>query len=221
MQEKIVPGWRLPFLRMPGPAAASTMEALAIPVGAVIVSMLLFGVFMIFVGQNPFEIYQSIYKGAFGSWFSWQNTLQRASPIMLVALCTALPARLGLIVIGGEGALVIGAVATVTAAVAVEGAPPGLITTIMLSAGALAGGLWIAFVGALRHYRGVNETISSLLLNYIAIAVMSQVYRPLNLNQAPYGTPRCCTSRRAGTWEKPICSAPSPAWMSTGAWSSG
>ncbi len=172
---RVIPEWRLPFLRVPGPAAASTMEALAIPVGAVIVSMVLFGVFMIIVGQNPFEVYQSIYKGAFGSWFSWQNTLQRASPLMLVGLCTALPARLGMIVIGGEGALVIGAVATVAAAVAFEGAPSAVITTIMLLAGAAAGGLWIGFVGGLRHYRGVNETISSLLLNYIAIAVMSHL----------------------------------------------
>ena len=45
----------------------------------------------------------------------------------------------------------------------------------MLVAGAVAGGLWIGFVGGLRHYRGVNETISSLLLNYIAIAIMSHL----------------------------------------------
>ena len=151
------------------------IEALAIPVGALTVSMILFGLFLLSIGQNPFEVYQSIYKGAFGSWFSWQNTLQRASPLMLVALCTALPARLGLIVIGGEGALVIDAVTTVAAAVALGGAPSAVITTLMLLAGAVAGGLWIGFVGGLRHYRGVNETISSLLLNYIAIAVMSHL----------------------------------------------
>jgi simple sugar transport system permease protein len=166
-------GVRLPHIR--GAAVASTVEALAIPVGALIVSMVLFGVFMAIVGQHPIEVYQSIYKGAFGSWFSWQNTLQRASPLMLVALCTALPARLGLIVIGGEGALVIGAVATVAAAVAVAGASSAVVTTVMMLAGATAGGVWIASVGALRHYRGVNETISSLLLNYIAIAIMSHL----------------------------------------------
>ena len=52
-----------------------------------------------------------MYRGAFGTWFSFQNTLQRAAPLMLTALCTALPARLGLIVIGGEGALVLGGLA--------------------------------------------------------------------------------------------------------------
>ena len=52
-----------------------------------------------------------MYQGAFGSWFSWQNTLTRAAPLILTALCTALPARLGLVIIGNEGALVVGGVA--------------------------------------------------------------------------------------------------------------
>ena len=167
-------GW-LRLLPLPGAAAAGALEALAIPAGALVVSMILFGLFIAIIGSDPFEVYGSIYKGAFGSWFSWQNTLQRASPLMLVALCTALPARLGMIVIGGEGALVIGAVATVAAGVALGGAPSAIVTTGMLVAGAVAGGLWIGAVGALRHYRGVNETISSLLLNYIAIALMSHL----------------------------------------------
>jgi ABC-type uncharacterized transport system permease subunit len=151
------------------------VETLAIPAGALTVSMILFGIFIAIAGSDPFEVYQSIYKGAFGSWFSWQNSLQRAAPLLLVALCTALPARMGMIVIGAEGALVIGAVATVAAGVALAGSPQFLITLSMLLAGAIAGGVWIGFVGLLRHYRGVNETISSLLLNYIAIALMNHL----------------------------------------------
>jgi simple sugar transport system permease protein len=150
-------------------------EALAIPAGAIIVSLVLFGVFVTFNGVNPLEVYGSIYKGAFGSWFSWQNTLQRAAPLLLTALCTALPARLGLIVIGGEGALVVGAVATVVAAVWVGDADRGVVVFAMMLAAMTAGGLWVGMAGALRHYRGVNETISSLLLNYIAIALMSHL----------------------------------------------
>ena len=52
-----------------------------------------------------------MYQGAFGTWFSWQNTLTRAAPLILTALCTALPAQLGMVIIGGEGALLIGALA--------------------------------------------------------------------------------------------------------------
>src|SRR5207247_96694 len=150
-------------------------EALIIPAGALAVSLILFGIFVAFAGANPLAVYRTIYRSAFGSWFSWQNTLQRAAPLMLTALCTALPAQVGLIVIGGEGALIIGAVATVAMAAVLPGVPPPAVVAAMLLAGMGAGGLWIALAGGLRHYRGVNETISSLLLNYIAIALMNHL----------------------------------------------
>jgi simple sugar transport system permease protein len=154
---------------------AKLIEAVAIPAGATVLSLLVFGGFVAVFGVDPLAVYASIYKGAFGSWFSWQNTLQRAAPLMLTALCTALPARLGLIVIGGEGALVIGGVATVVAAVGLGEAPRAVVIGGMMVAAMAAGGLWVALAGALRHYRGVNETISTLLLNYIAIAWMSHL----------------------------------------------
>jgi simple sugar transport system permease protein len=165
---------RKPF-RHGGHAVAAAAEAILIPAGALLASFAIFGVFLVLIGANPFDVYLSIYRGSFESWFSWQNTLVRAAPLMLTALCTALPARLGLVVIGGEGALVMGAVATVAAARAAAGAPSPMITTLMMLAGMAAGGIWIGAAGWLRHYRGVNETITTLILNYIAIAVMSQL----------------------------------------------
>lgn len=137
--------------------------------------MALFGVFLTLSGANPLAVFGSIYRGAFGSWFAWQNTLQLAAPLMLTALCTALPARLGLIVIGGEGALIMGGIAAVAAALALPHAPPFSVIAAMMLAGMAAGGIWVGLAGALRAYRGVNETISSLLLNYIAIALMNHL----------------------------------------------
>ena len=151
----------------------SALEFIIIPSGAIIGSLLIFAVFAWVYGADPRSVFSTIYVGAFGSWFSWQNTFQRAAPLLLTALCTAIPARLGLIVIGGEGALVIGAMATVLAGVALSGAQYAVVLPGMMLAAACAGGLWVAAAGALRHYRGVNETISSLLLNYIAIALMN------------------------------------------------
>ena len=137
--------------------------------------MALFGVFLTLSGANSFDVFGSIYRGAFGSWFAWQNTLQLAAPLMLTALCTALPARLGLIVIGGEGALIMGGIAAVAAALALPHAPPSSVIAVMMLAGMAAGGIWVGLAGLLRAYRGVNETISSLLLNYIAIALMNHL----------------------------------------------
>ena len=154
---------------------AGTIEAILIPAGALLVSLLLFGVFIVVTRRNPLAVYASIYKAAFGSWFAWQNTMQRAAPLMLTALCTAIPARLGLIIIGGEGAFVVGAVATVIAAAGLAAFPSHAVIAGMMVAGMAMGGVWVALVGAMRRYRGVNETISSLLLNYIAIAVMNHL----------------------------------------------
>ncbi|HBE55977.1 MAG TPA: ABC transporter permease [Cyanobacteria bacterium UBA11149] len=153
-----------------------SLEAVCIPLFALLFSLVLFGIFCAAAGANPYEVYGSIYKAAFGSWFSFQNTLIRASPLMLTSLCTALPARLGLMIIGNEGAFVIGGLGAVAAGLTLStNAPPVVVQIGMAVAGIICGGIWIGAVGALRHYRAVNETISSLLLNYIAIALLNHL----------------------------------------------
>jgi ABC-type uncharacterized transport system permease subunit len=146
-------------------------ESALLPLGALTVSLALFGVFVTLAGANALDVYYQMYRGSFATSFSLQNTLLRAAPLMLTALCTAIPASLGLVVIGGEGALVLGALAAVIAAHALSTANPWVVLTAMALAGAAAGGAWIGLAGALRTFRGVNETISTLLLNYIAIGL--------------------------------------------------
>lgn len=175
---------------------ASTFEAFAIPIGALAVSMVLFGLFMALLGNDPLEVYGLIYKGGFASSFSWQNTLTRAAPLILTALCVALPANAGLMIIGGEGALVVGGLAAAVLGHGIDGASPYVVLSSMALMGMAAGGAWIAIAAALRQYRGVNETISSLLLNYIAIALFNHLVEgplrdPSSLNKPsthPIGT---------------------------------
>lgn len=155
---------------------------------AIVAAMVLFGLFVMAVGVDPLATYALMYKGAFGSWFSWQNTLTRAAPLILTALCTALPAQLGLVVIGGEGALVLGGLAAVATSLALDGLPAPLVWGAMGLAGMATGAALIGFAGALRHLRGVNETIASLLLTYIAIAVLNHMVEgpmrdPASLNK--------------------------------------
>lgn len=162
--------------------------AVSIPAAAIALSLLLFGVFVALAGANPLEVYHQIWRGAFGSWFSFQNTLQRSAPLMLTALCTALPARLGMIVIGAEGALVLGGLAAAAAALSIPQAGAGTAALVMSLAGFAVGGAWIALAGALRAYRGVNETISTLLLGYVALAVFNHLVEgplrdPASLNK--------------------------------------
>lgn len=163
-------------------------DAALLPLGAVLVSLGLFGAFVAIAGADPLTVFYQMYRGAFGTWFSVQNSLLRAAPLMLTALCTAIPARLGLVVIGGEGALVLGGLAAAATAVALPDATPAIVKLAMAGGAFAAGGAWIALCTGLRAYRGVNETISSLLLGYIAIAVFNHVVEgplrdPASLNK--------------------------------------
>ncbi len=175
--------------------AGAAVEALAIPIGALAAAMVVFGLFMAALRHDPLEVYALIYRGAFASAFSWQNTLSRAAPLLLTALCVAVPAQAGLMVIGGEGALVLGGLAAAIGGHLLAGAPPIGVKLAMALLGMIAGGAWIALAGALRQYRGVNETISSLLLTYIAIALFNHFVEgplrdPSSLNKpstAPIG----------------------------------
>ncbi|MEF0942823.1 ABC transporter permease [Rhizobium sp. BR 362] len=154
---------------------ARRAEPLVIGLAAILIGLGLFSLFILAIGKSPAMLFQLMYTGSFGSWFSVQNSLSRAAPLLLTALCVALPARLGLVIIGGEGAVVLGGVAAAAMALPLVGSAPVLPTLILMAIAAmLVGGIWIGFAGFLRHYRGVNETISSLLLSYIAIAVMNQ-----------------------------------------------
>ena len=155
----------------------TTIEYILIPGAALAAALVVFGIFVALFGKNPIDLYFYMYQGAFGTWFSWQNTLTRAAPLILTALCAALPAQLGLVIIGGEGALLIGALSATSMALVVPFAPPLVVQIAMAAAGMAGGGLWILLSGALRQYRGVNETISSLLLVYIALAILNHLDR--------------------------------------------
>jgi ABC-type uncharacterized transport system permease subunit len=152
----------------------ASSEYVAIPVLALAIAAFLFGIFLVAIGKSPIDFVDNIWRGGFGSAFSFQNTLQRSAPLILTALAVAIPARIGLIMIGGEGALVLGGFAAAAVAVPMVGAaPPWLTLPIMAIVGIAVGALWIGLAGFLRYARGVNETISSLLLTYIGIAIMN------------------------------------------------
>lgn len=166
----------------------NALREIALPIGALAAALLVFGALVWLAGVDPFDMAWLLFKGAFGDAFSWQNTLQRAAPLMLTALCVALPAQAGLVVIGGEGALVLGGLACAAAATQLP-LPANLAGSVLACvAGALAGALWVMLAGALRQYRGINETISSLLLAYVAIGLFKHLVEgplrdPASLNK--------------------------------------
>ena len=180
---------------MSRPSVDRNVETLLIPLIAVGAGVLIFALFCEAVGASAVGVFASIYKAGFGSWYSWQNSLVRAAPLMLCGLATALPARAGVITIGNEGAFVMGGLAATAAGLVTASASPVVCLSAMAVAGMLAGGAWIALAAGLQHYRGVNAVISSLLLNYIGLAILLQMVEgpmrdPASLNfPATYAIP--------------------------------
>ncbi len=170
-----------------------TLEAVLIPLAALLLAAAAFSVFLLLLGKSPADFFAIVWRGAFGSAFSLGNTLQRAAPLLLTALCVALPAQLGLVVIGGEGAVVLGGLAAAVAALPIAGLPAPIVLLVMAVAGMAAGGAWIGLAGWLKAHRAVNETISSLLLAYIAMALFNHLVEgplrdPASLNKpSTYG----------------------------------
>ena len=173
-----------PVLRGVAAAALGALPTLL----AVLVALGLFGLFLELRGFSAGAALALMWQGAFGSAFALANTLQRAAPLMLTALCVLLPARAGLIVIGGEGALALGGLAAGALAIAAPGLPAAVAWPAMALAAMLAGGFWIGAAGWLRQKRGINETIGSLLLSYLGIAVFNHLVEgplrdPASLNK--------------------------------------
>src|SRR5271166_2583554 len=141
-----------------GPAASSdfwirvrrSSEYFFIPLLSLTISGCLFSLFLILVGKSPEDFFELVWRGGFGTSFSFQNTLQRAAPLILTALAVAIPARIGLILIGGEGALVIGGFCAAAVSIPLVGVLPPIPTLILMAAaGALAGALLVGLAGYL------------------------------------------------------------------------
>ena len=163
----VVPSDRLYPLRR-------SLETVAGPVLALALAAAAFSLFLLALGKSPAQFFQLMWLGAFASAFSLTNTLQRAAPLLLTALCVAVPAQLGLVIIGGEAAVALGGLAATLVPLMISG-PPGVVILLMAVFGIVAGAAWISITGWLRARRGINETVASLVLSYIGIALFNHL----------------------------------------------
>jgi simple sugar transport system permease protein len=130
-------------------------------------------VFLFTIGQPPLATLARMALYAFGDSYSLSESLVKATPILLCALAVILPARLGLITVGGEGQLYFGALTGTAVVVSFPAAPMFILLPTMLIAGAIGGAIWGGVAGLLRAKCNVNETISTLLMNYVAVLLVS------------------------------------------------
>lgn len=124
------------------------------------------------------EILVAFWDGAFGSPYAFLSaTLVRATPLLLVGLAVALAFRAGILNIGAEGQLILGAIAASTVALRLPMAPGWVVVPLMIVAGMLGGALWAGIAAVLRRRFGVLEVISTIMLNFIALATVSWMIR--------------------------------------------
>ena len=164
-------------------------EALLAPVIALAGAAILFSIFLLFLGSSPSGFIDLVWRGAFGSWFSIQNTVQRAAPLLLTALCVAIPGQLGLVIIGGEAAVVLGGLAATVAALPLIDTSPIIVWAAMAVAGSAMGAFWIGIGGWLRARLNVNEVIASLVLSYIGLALFNHLVEGLLRDPASLNKP--------------------------------
>ncbi len=144
-----------------------------ISLGAVILALVLGGIVLMLVGGNPLRAYAFMLKAAFGDIGVFSDTLTKATPLILVSLAAVIAFRMRLWNIGAEGQFFIGAFgasAVVLTPILAPETSPWLMIPAMMLAGALAGALWGFIPGFLKARFNVNEIISSLMMNYIAVA---------------------------------------------------
>jgi len=165
------------------------LETVAGPIVALLLASAAFSLFLLALGKSPADFFSLMWLGAFASSFSLTNTLQRAAPLLLTALCVAVPAQLGLVIIGGEAAVALGGLASTVVTLPLQGAWPPLVQILMALAGIAAGGGWIAITGLLRAKRGINETVASLVLSYIGIAIFNHLVEGLLRDPASLNKP--------------------------------
>lgn len=143
-----------------------------VPLLAVLVAFLVGAIILWLQGVNPLEAYREMIVGAFGTKNGLADTLVKAIPLLLVGLGIAIAFRGGVINIGAEGQMIVGALLTTFVGVQLaEGISPVVGITVAILAGALMGAIWGAIPGYLKARLGVNEILSTIMMNQIAIQI--------------------------------------------------
>lgn len=150
-----------------GPVAVSRMIVVSLAAGGA--ALVLAAIPMLFAGLSVFEAYALMIKGAFGSLFAFTEMLTRATPLILTGLAAAVAFRAKLWNIGAEGQLYAGALAAVAVGTGAISLPSAALIPLVIFAGALAGGMVMLGPTLLKTRLGVDEVVTTLLLNFVIL----------------------------------------------------
>ena len=133
------------------------------------------------IRENPLQVYNAIFKAALSNRDGWGNVLYRATPLIFTGLAVALAFQCGLFNIGGEGQMVMGGFAITWIGFTFVKLPAFMLIPFCILGGALVGAMWAAIPGYLKARRGVHEVVTTIMLNWIAVAFtqyLTMAYKP-------------------------------------------
>ena len=151
----------------------SRMPGLARFIGILALAFLVFAILLVIFGKNPVKAYRDIFLSTLGSAYGFSEILVKMIPLILTAIAVALPSKIWLINVGGEGQLHIGALFATWGALNLSNLPASILLPLIFVLGFFGGGLWALISGILRAKGWASETISTLLLNYVAILLVN------------------------------------------------
>lgn len=159
------------------------------PLISIILSLIIGAVFIALVGQNPFEVYTKMFADTLGNTYGLGQVLFKATPLILTGLSVAFAFRAGLFNIGAEGQMTVGAFASAWAGFTFVTLPWVILIPLCIISGFLAGALWAAIAGYLKARFGSHEVINTIMLNFIALALVSYLVNNIYLVPATIHTP--------------------------------
>lgn len=130
-------------------------------------------VFIMIMGRNPIDVYLSMISGAIGSAYRFKETITKAIPLVLASLGIAAAFKMKFWNIGAEGQILVGAIAASYFALFYNSLPMPVLLTVMFLVSALAGGIWALIPAIFKAQFGTNETLFTLMMNYIALKIVT------------------------------------------------
>jgi general nucleoside transport system permease protein len=170
-------------------SAQRWVRLVAPPIFAFAVAIVLMIALLYAAGRDPVSTLWSIGVGGFGSVGGIKETITRMTPLLLCALAAGIPAKAGLFNIGGEGQLYIGAISATAVVIYLSWLPHWLIIPAMILFAFLGGALWGFIPGILRGWLRVNEVLVSLMLNFVAIALVEHLVHGIWKDPSALGWP--------------------------------
>ena len=154
----------------------SFVDAL-LPVFATLAALGVGAIMLLALRVNPGEAYGALWEGAFGSTNAMAETLVKATPLLLVGLGICIAFRASVINIGAEGQMIIGGLFATQVGLVFTDAPGWLVIMVAIFAGFIGGAIWGGIPGALKAYFNVNEILSTVMMNAIAVQIMNFMLR--------------------------------------------